>query len=155
MECRERRRGHVGGILSLADFANEHGDALEYDLMTRTRYSVSDVGSALSVSRACAFARQAVLDPSTAIHRSVMGEHARWTDGQIVGQIVADIFDQISMLRYDIASIVSKKGARPRFPDPYPRPGSKKRGGIVYGSDPIPTSEFHDWWDSFDKAKEA
>ena len=40
-------RCHTGGIISLAEFANEHYKALECDLM-RCGYELKDVGRSLS-----------------------------------------------------------------------------------------------------------
>lgn len=56
--------------------------------------------------------------------------------------MLADVYDAISALDFMFAKAHgSKSGKRP---EPYPRPWRNK--GERFGKDPIPVSDFNDWY---------
>lgn len=70
--------------------------------------------------------------------RALLGvDMAEW---DVKTEILAVLSDQISMLMYGLSGA---KGAKPKqLPRPYGRENTN-----VFGADPIPISEFDDWWD--------
>ena len=119
----------------------EHGDALDYDLLTRTRYQLNDIPDNLGWTALAHFIKY--LGPGSALYDEVHPETARWTQGDM---ILADIFDAVSAFRYAFASANSK--GKPRRPKPYPRPWVRERETKRFGKDPVKVSEFNSWWES-------
>ena len=83
--------------------------------------------------------------PGSPIHYSVDKEAAWWDSGQVVPYLLALVGDLLAAGNWQRAG---KKNA-PK-PKPIQRPGDKPKGA-VFGADPIPISEFDDWWNSPDK----
>ena len=129
----------------------EHGAELDYDLMTRTRFTLDDLGGALSWRALLHFA--ANLEPTSRLVRAMHPEiedMAPWLDGTMVAPLVADLIDCTNYGRWEYAVSLTKKGkSKPREPKAWPRPWRKAgKGEKKIGRDPIPISEFEDWWES-------
>lgn len=90
------------------------------------------------------------LDASSALFRSMHPEEAKWLNGSMTAQIMADVFDAVSAFTYIFVKANAKKGHRVKMPKPYPRPGMDKNAGQGkhYGKDPIKAEDFQAWWDS-------
>lgn len=142
------RRGQRGGIAGLAEIIAEHGEALEYDLMTKARMTLDDLGGALSWRALRSFV--AHLDHTSALWRATREEADEWVpwlDGSIVAPLLANLLDVTNLYRWEFASAHAAKGhAKPRRPDLTPVPWRKDKKRHI-GRDPIPISEFDDWWE--------
>lgn len=124
----------------------DHASALEYDLMTMTRYTLRDVGRALPWGALLHFVRH--LPPTAELSKewsSDAAEQAAWLDGSLVAPMLASLIDAINFGRWEYAASVSKhKPKRPKAVKTPWRDGGTE--GRKLGSDPIPISEFEDWW---------
>lgn len=130
----QRTGSRSGGIISLVRIINEHGRALEYELMTRTGRTLEEymgMGAAGLVAL-ISFTENLPID--SALTRSInpKDEFSYWHTIAKTNSILADIYDAF-------ASVHSKKGRKPK---PYPRPKDTKS----IGKGAIPISEFWDWW---------
>jgi len=139
------RGGHAGGIAELCQLIEEHGAALEHDLLTMTGYQLRDVGGALSWGALLHFVQ--FLPRTSALSRELVppSDAERWTDGTVVAALVADLIDTVNAM--GVALMAKGSGRSPSWPRPYPRPWAKDEG-TRYGSDPIPVEDFDAWWDS-------
>ena len=124
----------------------EHGAALDYDLLTKTRYQLSDVGGALSWGTLRHFVQYLPRDSALSREIVPLTDAERWTNGDATASILADLFDLVAQLRAEMA--VKGSGKKPKHMKPYPRPGVTPKGTRHMGKDPIPVSEFEDWWES-------
>lgn len=137
---------------------DEHGGALDYDLMTRTRFTLSDLGGSLDWVTLFHFVQN--LDHTSALVRKLypdQREAFEWMAGERNAAIMADLIDAINNLRWESACARAPKGtSKPRKLPLYPRPGAKDqdKGEKVIGSDPIPVSQFDEWWESQDTKTE-
>lgn len=123
-----------------------YSDALEYDLMTRTRFTLDDVGKALSWRALLAFI--AHLDKSSALWRAANEEDvelAFWESSEIQPQLLAGIIDELRAMRYVLVATNSKH--KPKPPKPLERPYVKaKNQAQQYGSEPVNIEEFENFW---------
>lgn len=115
----------------------EHQEAVEFDLIgAGLRWA--EVGSArLSWRDLWVLVRRWQKVSDTATCEAVHG--AQW-DRQ--SQLLAAAVDVLAVANWQRAG--DKNNPRPK---PIPRPGVAPTG-VSYGSDPIPISEFDDWWES-------
>ena len=81
------------------------------------------------------------LSTDSATYRALYKEHSRFASPTGQAAILADIFDAIETLAFMFAKAHGGKGPKPK---PYPRPGADE--GERIGKDPIPISEFNDWY---------
>lgn len=135
-----RLQHRAGGIFGLVAFLREHGEAVEYHLLT-LGLRLDELGSGrLSWRDLWVVCSQA--PPGSAIHRSVDPERAAWASGESNAWLLALVADALADGNW-------QRQGKPnaRKPDPVPRPGEKKKGA-VFGSEPIKVSEFDEWWDS-------
>lgn len=123
-----------------------YSDALEYDLMTRTRFTLDDVGKALSWRALLAFI--AHLDKSSALWRAANEEDvelAFWESKEIQPQLLAGIIDELRAVRYVL--VAANSNHKPKPPKPIERPFVKaKNQAQQYGSEPVSITEFEDFW---------
>lgn len=103
--------------------------------------SLDDVPARLSWRALGVFVRH--LDVTSAYVREVEPELAQWVAPESLRPMLADLYDLMSSLNYNLVSANSKH--RPRKPKPYPRPGRQDKGTVV-GKDPIPIRDFDEWW---------
>lgn len=132
-----------------------HEGAVEFDLMTMTRFTLDDLGGALSLRALRSFVSH--LGPGSATWRSANpGEEnarmATWacgTDG--LKHLVADVVDAVNMLSYQVAAgFVGLGGKRMKGspPKPIPRPGvgGGDETAERYGRDAVRVSDFGSFW---------
>jgi hypothetical protein len=132
----------------------EHGEALEYDLMTMAHMTLDDMGGALSLRALRSFVRR--LGPGSELWRETHDESddwLPWLDGTMVAPMLVSLLDSLNLQRWEYALSCTTKGrTKPRKPKPTSVPwrddASRERH---IGHDPIPISEFDQWWDSFDQ----
>ena len=138
----ERQHAQPGGILGLVTIIGEHGGALDFDLLTMTRYSLDDVGGELPWLRLLHFVQH--LPASSALIREIEPEQAMWSDGRRTADVLADIFDLLQSFQVTYISANSKRKAK--RPKPYPRPWLKPKVR-KFGSGAIPIKDFDAWWE--------
>ena len=114
--------------------------------MTTTRYTLQDVGGALSWGALSHFVQY--LPRESALSREIrpLSDEELWANGNATAAILADIYDLLSQFNVNFCSVSSRK--RSYAAKPYSRPWAKDTGQRVLGSDPVPVSEFEDWWAS-------
>lgn len=116
--------------------------------MTMTSYTLDDLGERLSYRALLSFLRYL---PSTSMTRQQIqpdtADRVLWETERLVPQLLASLYDQIAMFRWEFASSRTKKSMNSSKPKPLKRPGIEDPDKH-YGKDPIPVSEFNEWWDS-------
>lgn len=114
--------------------------------MTMTRYTLDDLGGALSPRALLHFVRQLPAGSRTweATHPGRRQESA-WARQDGVQMLLADIADSLHAISWEVAQAHSKRDLRAERPRPIPRPGVKE-SRKVYGHGAIPVSEFDKWW---------
>ena len=135
-----------GGILGLVALVEEHGSAIDYDLLTLTSYSLDDIGDGLPWSRFRSFIRH--LPAGSALYRELEPDQALWSDGLRTADVLADIFDLLQSFRGTYVN-ANSKGRKVRNLKPYPRPWLKPKMQHI-GRDPIPIKDFDSWWEGGD-----
>ncbi|WAC65185.1 hypothetical protein OVA14_07230 [Agrococcus sp. SL85] len=131
-----------GGILGLLDFVEQHEEAVEYDLLTRG-FRLREFGNERHDWRDLwVLVRRLQVEPGTALRHAVHGELWPVTD-----QLLANIVDALNHANWQR---VGKKNA-PK-PKRTPRPWEKTKAQRI-GADPIPISQFDDWWESKSKRR--
>ncbi|WAB09125.1 tail assembly chaperone [Arthrobacter phage Eesa] len=130
----------VGGICSLAGLLEDHGEAIEYDLLVMGR-RLDDLGTELLTWRdLLVVVKQS--GPSSALARALQPELAAWANGQVLADLLATAVDLLAGANWQRQG---KKSA--------PKPKRVKRPGVdngeqKYGRAPIPVKDFDDWWDN-------
>ena len=133
------RRRESGGIAYLGGLIQDHAGALDHDLITRTRYTLDDVPESLGWSQLLHFVRY--LKPGSALYDELHPERSTMVHGDV---ILMDIYDLLSAFMWAYGCANSK--SKPDRPKPYPRPWVEEKGTKRYGKNPIPISEFKDWY---------
>jgi hypothetical protein len=112
-------RDHCGGILGLLRLLTEHGEAIEYELLTIGKH-IDDLGTRrLSWRDLLVVVKQA--PPQGALHRALDPEGWGWTVDSYL--LAADV-------DYAAAAAWQRAGdKRKKRPDPILRPGQKKKRG--------------------------
>ena len=102
----ERRSGRTqpGGIVGLAEFAEEHREALTYDLITRTHYQLEDVGGALSWGSLASFVKN--LGTDSALARD-LDKATGWENTLRTNAILADIYDLLQVINANFVAYAS------------------------------------------------
>lgn len=129
-------------MIGLADFVEKHREAVERDLLTETGRDLDELGSTLSWSALNSFLSHIQLE--SALGAEMNPELVRWTTRLKTNEILADIYDQLSVVNARLYTIITKK--RPRKPEPYERPGKKEKKRI--GSGPLPVNAMREWIES-------
>lgn len=138
---RYKQRRDIGGIISLADFAESHHKALEYDLLTRTGYTLDDVGGRLSWSALSSFIYN--LQSDSATYRD-LGKTTGWEDTIKTNFILADIYDLLQVIN---ANIIGLGGNKHRKINPYPRPNDKDKDDVKkIGKGALPYEKLKEWF---------
>ena len=119
----ESKRCDTGGIVSLAEFMNEHHKALEADLL-KYGYELKDVGHSLSWGALHSFISN--IEPDSALSRELAPDTYKWSTTVKTNAILADIYDLLALINANLVAIGSNKQAK--TPKPYPRPTDKKDG---------------------------
>lgn len=125
------------------ELIEQHGAALEFDLLTMTGYQLRDIGGALQWGALHHFVMH--LPRTSALSRELVPitEEERWANGERNATILADIFDVIAS---GISALVAKgTGRGPKKIHKYPRPWLKPKVRRV-GKGAIPVKDFESWW---------
>lgn len=132
-------RDHDGGIFGLCQLLDEHGEAIAFDLIT-LGLRLDWLGTeALSWWDLLVVVKH--LGRTSALAASLVGEAAQWGATE---HLLAATLDALNAANWQRAG----KKTAPR-PKPIPRPGAKS-ADRRFGKDPIPISEFDDWWEGGD-----
>lgn len=107
--------------------------------MTRTRYTLDDLCGELSERALLSFVRRLPADSETVAALSPDGGWSR-TD-----MLLARICEGIENLIWVTACKGAKRSRLPKLPKRIPRPGVKPDERRI-GREPIPISEFDDWY---------
>lgn len=129
-----------GGIISLARFVDEHREAVEYDLLTKTGYELGDVGSVLSWNALNSFIKNS--DADSRLSMELEPDFAIWSTRSKTNAILADIFDLLAAINANIKALGSGKPAKK--PEKYPRPKKNKKEKIFSSS--MPASDLRKWF---------
>lgn len=124
---------------------DEHGGALNYDLMTLAGTTLAAVPATLGWADFRDFVSH--LPPDSAFARESHPEFSGWGTQLHAEAMTADLIDAVNGLHYALARVFSKKGSNAKKPKPYPRPWLEKETKRI-GSGAIPVADFDDWWES-------
>lgn len=136
MELSERR---PGGIISLAAFAEEHAEALNYDLLTKTQYTLDDVGGSLSWGAFRSFIH--FLDTGSALARD-LNKSTGWETSLTTNVILADLYDLLQVIHEDLRTLGGHKSRKIK---PYPRPGRDEDNKRKIGKGAMPLDQLREW----------
>lgn len=140
---RTGQRLKAGGIVGLARFVEEHGQALSYDLLTRTHYQLDDIGGSLSWASLYAFIKN--LEGNSALAKE-LGKPTEWETTLKTNTILADIFDMLLVIHADLVSWASH-GKKKANNKPYPRPGKgEDKNTRKLGSGAMPLDQLREWF---------
>ena len=114
------------------DLCEKHKEAINYDLFTRTGCTVEDIGDKIGWNAFYCFVTH--LDEKSALSRDLNNEVYTWGTTLKTNVILADVFDILSAINYNLASF---SGGKPKKPKPYPRPGQKDKAVKHYGKGPV------------------
>ena len=123
----------------------EHGGALEYDLLTKTRYTLDDIGGALSYRALRHFVQYMGADCALWLElHPDEAEMVAWEQGRMDAVLLADVFDAVNAMGSRIAGIMTGRHRRPK---PYPRPWDKRKSTTHVGGTPMRIGDFDAWWE--------
>ena len=128
-------------MISLAEFVEEHDEALNYDLITRTNYQLNDIGGALSWSSLHSFIKY--LPGDSAVAREA-GKSSVWDSRIKTNAILADIYDMLQLLNANLVAFASGGKTKPKI-TPYPRPGREDNTRRKFGKGALPLDEMRAW----------
>ena len=141
--CLERQRGRfdTGGIIGLAGFVLDHAEAIDYDLLTRTSYTINDIGGALSWESLRSFIKH--LGTDSALARD-LGKSTGWESTLETNVILADIYDLLQVINNNLVAFASG-GKTKKKVKPYPRPGKGEDNERKIGKGALPVAELREW----------
>lgn len=116
-------------MIGLASFIDKHREAVERDLLTETGHELDDIGGALSWGALKSFLSHT--KPGSALASELNPDMTEWETRTKTNAILADIFDQLSIVNENLRILITHKPGR--RPEPYPRPGQKKESEKRYG----------------------
>lgn len=131
-------------MIGLAKFINEHRGAVEHDLLTETGYELNDIGSALSWGALKSFLSNVKL--GSALSSEISPEMTEWATTAKTNTILADIYDQLSMVNANLRILITHKPGKK--PEPYKRPGDDKKETRRIGKGSLPASKMREWIES-------
>lgn len=129
-------------MISLAEFVEEHVEALSYDLITRTNYQIDDIGGALSWSSLHSFIK--FLPGDSALARDLGKSSAIWDSRIKTNAILADIFDLLQQLNANFVAFASGGKTKQKI-TPYPRPGREDDNRRKFGKGAMPLDQLRQW----------
>lgn len=110
--------------------------------MTETGFELNDVGRALSWGALKSFLSTVKL--GSALSGEIRPEMTEWSTVAKTNAILADIFDQLSMLNTKLSILITRK--RGHKPEPYPRPwANKQKQQHRFGNGALPIDKMREW----------
>lgn len=107
-------------------------------------YELNDIGGSLSWRALDSFIRN--LSLSSATMRELNPELARWDTQLQTNTILADIYDMLAALNYNVLCMASKQ--KPQQPKSYPRPGKKEdEDKKKIGKGALPVADLREWFE--------
>lgn len=128
-------------MTAVCDIYEQHAGAINFDLLTMTRYKSSDIPHLLTWADLRDFILY--LPATSATFKETNPKHADWYSGVMTPNILADLYDAINYMISVIAAKNTKK--KPKVPRPYKRPWLKD-DSKKYGSGAIPIDDFNEWY---------
>jgi hypothetical protein len=128
-------------MIGLAEFIDEHREAVERDLLVETGHEVEDVGSTLSWGALKSFLSTTKL--GSALGAELNPEMTDWATTAKTNYILADIFDLLQIVNANLRVMITHKPGKK--PDPYIRPGMKKKETRHIGKGALPASKMREW----------
>ena len=126
----------------------EHYEAIEYDLITRTAYTLDDVGGRLSWSALSSFIKN--LDTGSALAKD-LDKTTGWENTLQANIILADIDDLLQVTNSLLITMATQGKKRKRI-TPYPRPG-KDRNTRKLGKGAMPLNALSKWMEEMRNGK--
>lgn len=120
---------------------SEHYGAINYDLMTRTRYTLDDVGGVLSWDSLHSFITH--LRSDSALARE-LGKATGWEDTIKTNALLADLYDLLQAVNANLQSIATH-GKKKQKIRPYPRPGKDDNNTRKIGKKALPYNSLREW----------
>ena len=107
--------------------------------MTRTSYTIDDIGGALSWGSLYSFIKN--LRTDSAVARD-LGKATGWEDTLRTNAILADIYDLLQVINSNIVAI---GGGKKKKITPYPRPGKDEDNKRKIGKGALPINDLREW----------
>jgi hypothetical protein len=126
----------------------EHYEAIEYDLITRTAYTLDDVGGRLSWSALSSFIKN--LDTGSALAKD-LDKTTGWENTLQANIILADIYDLLQVTNSLLVAMATQGKKRKKI-KPYPRPG-KDRNTRKLGKGAMPLNALSKWMEEMRNGK--
>ena len=126
----------------------EHYEAIEYDLITRTAYTLDDVGGRLSWSALSSFIKN--LDTGSALAKD-LDKTTGWENTLQANIILADIYDLLQVTNSLLVAMATQGKKRKKI-KPYPRPG-KDRNTRKLGKGAMPLNALSKWMEGMRNGK--
>lgn len=132
-------------MISLARAIEQHREAIEYDLLTKTGHEVNDIGRTLSWDALDSFFKH--IEPTSALMRDLYPEESAWFTTAKTNRILADIFDMLAQINANLVGLAERKPAKK--PKPYPRPGQKPSDEEKhFGRGGLPPGQLREWFEA-------
>ena len=113
--------------------------------MTRTRFTLNDLGHELSWNSLYSFV--VGLPDDSRLARAISPVDPvldAWLSGRLTPFLIADLIDTTGVY---MAGVLNALGGKGRVKHkPYKRPIPDEKNSTRYGSDAIPISEIENWW---------
>ena len=107
--------------------------------MCKTGHELDDVGGTLSWGALASFL--STVDMGSALGRELNPEMTEWATQAKTNAILADIFDQLSLVNENLRVLITHRPSRQITP--YKRPGNKDQQKIGKGA--LPVDELREW----------
>lgn len=128
-------------MISLANFVAEYREAVERDLLTETGHELNDVGRSLSWGALKSFLSTA--KPGSALSNKLNPDMTEWSTTLKTNALLADIFDQLSLVNSNLRFLISHK--RGKRPEPYKRPWLKDVNRQHIGNGALSVTDMREW----------
>ena len=109
--------------------------------MTRTNYTINDVGGALPWGSVYSFIKN--LGSDSALARD-LGKSTGWENTLQTNAILADIFDLLQVIHAELVAWATQ-GKKKMKTKPYPRPGRDEDNKRKLGKGAMPLNELREW----------
>lgn len=116
---------------------------MTYDLLTRTGYTIDDIGDRLTWSVLLSFINNLDNDSATG---KALGKFTGWEKTDQTNTILADMFDLLQVINNHITQLGGSK--KKKF-TPYPRPGQENKNTETIGGkdSALPYTELQEWFE--------